>query len=78
MLPDVEVKEMADTVELTPKQAAQRLGICLDSVYSLLWAGKLEGQRRDGRWYISTAAVEQRLAQRRGYGDAATADPERR
>jgi excisionase family DNA binding protein len=46
---------------VTPREAAQTLGICLDSVYSLLWSGKLAATRVEGRWQISAQAVEERL-----------------
>jgi excisionase family DNA binding protein len=51
--------------ELAPKDAAQRLGVRLDSVYSLIWAGKIEAHKLDGRWRIPFDAIEQRLKQRR-------------
>jgi excisionase family DNA binding protein len=50
--------------ELTPREAAFRLGVRLDGVYSLLWARKLKGRKVDGRWLISAADVYKR-AQRR-------------
>jgi excisionase family DNA binding protein len=49
---------------LTPREAARRLGIRLDSVYSLVWAGKLAGQKRDGRWQITASSIETRLKQK--------------
>jgi excisionase family DNA binding protein len=45
---------------LSPREAAQRLRIRLDSVYSLIWAGKLEAHKLDGRWRISSEAVDMR------------------
>ena len=51
--------------ELTPREAAQKLGISLDSVYSLIWAGKLSANRHDGRWSIPVSAVEDRIRARR-------------
>jgi excisionase family DNA binding protein len=50
--------------ELSPRRAAQRLGISLDSVYSLIWAGKLTAKKRDGRWSIPVSAVEGRIKAR--------------
>lgn len=47
---------------LSPRQTANRLGITLNAVYALLWAGKISAERRNDRWYISAAAVEKRLA----------------
>ncbi len=45
---------------MTPREVARTLGIRLDAVYSLIWAGKLQAERRDGRWLVSQAAVETR------------------
>lgn len=43
----------------TVNNAARRLGTRVDSVYKLLYAGLLNGQRVDGRWQISAASVEE-------------------
>jgi hypothetical protein len=45
---------------LTVSGAARRLGVGLQQVYTLLWAGQLLGQKIDGRWVISLASVEAR------------------
>ena len=50
--------------ELSPREAAQRLGIGLDSVYSLLWSGKLAARKVDGRWLVSPSEVDARLKSR--------------
>ena len=50
--------------ELKPREAAQRLGIRLDNVYALIWAGKLEARKVDGCWLIPSAAVEARRRMR--------------
>lgn len=52
--------------EVTPRQAAQRLGTRLDSLYALIWAGKIPAHKKEGRWLISLDAVEQRLKARKG------------
>lgn len=52
---------MKQKLELTPREAAQRLEIGLDCIYAALWAGKLEGRRIEGRWLIPAQAVERRL-----------------
>jgi excisionase family DNA binding protein len=49
---------------LTVSEAARRLGISLDGVYRLLYAGKLGGTKADGKWQIPAAAVGQRLQDR--------------
>jgi excisionase family DNA binding protein len=47
--------------DMTPRKAAQTLGIRLDAVYALIWAGKLPGHKADGRWQIPAKAVTERL-----------------
>lgn len=54
--------------ELTAREAAQHLSQRLDSVYALLWAGRLPGRKQDGRWFIPASAVESRLKARRQGG----------
>lgn len=49
---------------VSPREAAQRLCIRLDSVYSLIWAGKLEAHKLDGHWRVSLDAVDMRLKTR--------------
>jgi excisionase family DNA binding protein len=55
---------MSKVRDLSPREIAQRLCVRLDSVYSLIWAGKLKAHKLDGRWRISVEAVEARLRQR--------------
>jgi hypothetical protein len=38
--------------ELTPREYAYKHCIRLDAVYAKLWAGKLAGTKKDGRWRI--------------------------
>ena len=52
---------MKSIIEMTPRQAALKLGVGLDSVYALLWSGKLPGRRVEGRWLIAAEAIEHRL-----------------
>lgn len=47
--------------EITPKESAIRLGVNLSHLYALLWAGKLKGERRGGRWFVPESAVAERL-----------------
>ena len=56
---------MKNKNEMTPKEAAQELKVRLDYLYPLIWAGKLEARRVDGRWLISQTAVRA-LAEKRG------------
>ena len=51
--------------EVSPRQAAQQLGVRLGCVYALLWDGVLKGEKRDGRWFILLSSVENRLQQNR-------------
>jgi excisionase family DNA binding protein len=47
--------------ELSAREAAQRLGVRLDSLYALIWAGKLAAHKSDGLWHVAASAVEERL-----------------
>jgi excisionase family DNA binding protein len=50
--------------ELSVSEAARKLGISLDGVYRLLYSGKLQGVKTDGKWRIPRSAVEARLKRR--------------
>ena len=50
---------------MPPRGVAQQLGIRLDTVYSLIWSGKLQATKRDGRWLVSTRSVNARLRARK-------------
>lgn len=49
---------------LTVREAAVRLERGMDWVYRLLWSGKLQATRVDGKWLIPSDAVEARIAAR--------------
>lgn len=55
---------MKEQKEISAIEAARRLGVGLDYLYSLLWTGKLEGRKIGNRWRISIEAVESRLKKR--------------
>ncbi len=55
---------MAKTLELSAIEAARKLGVGLDYLYSLLWTGKLAGRKVGKRWHIPAEAVEAKLKQR--------------
>lgn len=55
---------MAITDGLTPREVAQLWGVRLDTVYARIWAGKLESQKRDGRWLVDRTAVNARVRER--------------
>jgi excisionase family DNA binding protein len=52
---------MTKTQELSAVEAARRLGVGLDYLYSLLWTGKLQGRKAGKKWRIPAEAVEARL-----------------
>jgi excisionase family DNA binding protein len=58
--------------QFSPRQAAVRLGIRLDNLYALIWAGKLSAQKHDGRWLIDASALEQRLRSKRSDNNGTT------
>ncbi len=49
---------------LNVSETARQLGISLDGVYRLLYAGKLAGSKCDGKWRIPVAIVDARLRKR--------------
>jgi len=57
----MDIQEMDTQFSVSPREAAQMLGTRLDEVYSLIWAGKLPAEKRDGRWLVSRAAVDARV-----------------
>ena len=50
--------------QLTVSEATRRLGITIDAVYRLIYAGKLPARKSGRRWLISVACVEERLRAR--------------
>jgi len=52
---------MAKNKELGAIEAARKLGVGLDYLYSLLWTGKLQGRKVGKQWRIPAQAVEERL-----------------
>ena len=46
--------------EISTSQAAKLLGCSLEWVYKLLYAGRLDAVKIDGKWHISRSAVERR------------------
>ena len=51
--------------ELSVIQASRTLGITLDAIYRLIYAGKLTARKSEGKWLISATAVESRLETRK-------------
>jgi excisionase family DNA binding protein len=52
---------MKQEKELSAIEAARRLGVGLDYLYSLLWTGKLQGRKVGKKWCVPANAVEARL-----------------
>lgn len=50
--------------ELKVMEASRRLGLTLDSVYRLIYAGRLPAEKVGRTWRIPAAAVEARLKAR--------------
>ena len=46
--------------EISAVEAARRLGVGLDYLYSLLWTRKLEGRKVGRQWRVAADAVEAR------------------
>jgi len=49
---------------LSPREAAQRLGVTLDWIYRELWSNRLPGRRQGAKWLIPASAVGGRLRER--------------
>lgn len=56
---------MTKEKEVSAIEAARRLGVGLDYLYSLLWTGKLHGRKVGKRWRVSSEAVESRVKRAR-------------
>ncbi len=50
--------------EMSAIEAARKLGVGLDYLYSLVWTGKLDARKVNRQWRVSAEAVETRLRQR--------------
>jgi len=50
--------------ELTVIEATRKLGITLDALYRLIYAGKLPARKENGKWLIPASSVEKRFKQR--------------
>lgn len=47
--------------EVSAVEAARRLNVGLDYLYSLLWTGRLPGRKVRGRWKVPVDAIKNRL-----------------
>lgn len=43
---------------MSMREVARALGITYDQVYRLIWAGRLVGEKVDGKWVVEQASVE--------------------
>lgn len=50
--------------ELSAVEAARRLRIGLDYLYSLLWTGKIPARKVGRQWRIPLSAIQTRLRER--------------
>jgi excisionase family DNA binding protein len=57
---------MSDQKTVSVREAASMLNVSLEQVYKLVWNGRLDGQKIDGKWRISAAAVQSRVAKKAG------------
>jgi predicted site-specific integrase-resolvase len=57
---------MKSAPEISPREAAVRLGIRLDVLYPLLRIGRLRARKEDGRWLVSAKDVAERARNRTG------------
>ncbi len=48
---------------VSPREAARILQRRLDYVYTLIWAGLMPAEKKDGRWFIAASVVKS-LAER--------------
>ena len=52
--------------ELTVIETCRRLGITIDALYRLIYAGRLPARKNERRWLIPAQAVEARIRAKRG------------
>ena len=57
---------MSGSKESGINAAARTLNVTIDSIYRLIWAGRLEAKKNpEGKWMVQRAAIERRLKERR-------------
>ncbi len=57
---------MKSAPEISPREAAVRLGIRLDVLYPLLRIGRLRARKKDGRWLVKAEDVAARVRDQAG------------
>jgi excisionase family DNA binding protein len=55
---------MTEAKEISAVEAARKLGVGLDYLYSLIWTNKLQARKINQKWRVSTTSVEARLKRR--------------
>ena len=50
--------------QISAIEAARKLGVGLDYLYSLLWTGKLQGRKVGKQWRIPIEAIDAKLRAR--------------
>ena len=72
----VDFSGMKKQAVVSPREAARMLGTRLDSVYGLIWAGRLQAEKRDGRWLISQSQVVTRARKNAERKNTSSDDPQ--
>jgi predicted site-specific integrase-resolvase len=49
---------------MTVSETSRKLGVNVETVYKLLYSGRLKAVKRDGIWDIDSRSVEQRIKQK--------------
>lgn len=55
---------MAKQKDASTREAAKLLGISLQAVYALIWAGKLPATQVEGKWCVEQAAIDERVSRK--------------
>lgn len=61
---------MAQTI--TAIEGARKLGVGLDYFYSLLWTGKIVGEKKGRKWEVSTTSLNAYMTRLRDKRDKAS------
>jgi len=51
---------------MTVAEASRKLGVRVETVYKLLYSGRLQAVKKDGVWRIDAESVQARLSTQRG------------
>lgn len=53
------MKQAATTLTMPLPRASQALGVPWHTAYAMVLSGKLEGEQRGARWFVTTRSVEE-------------------